>query len=117
KDGRTLCLLRERVDNGSVAGSLCIYGPKPGQRSPRLFYSRITASGPTPGRRIAATITRSSGRKLAATFLPDGIGTEYVPIRWQAISTVRGAAGIPRRRQTRCYALSPARAALLALHV
>jgi peptidoglycan/xylan/chitin deacetylase (PgdA/CDA1 family) len=117
RDGRTLCLLRERVDNGSVAGSLCILGPKPGQRSPRLFYSRIGASGPSPGRRIAVTITRSSSRELAATFLPGEIGTAYVAIRWQVISTLRGAACAPRRAQTRCFALFPARPALFKMHV
>jgi peptidoglycan/xylan/chitin deacetylase (PgdA/CDA1 family) len=81
------------------------------------LYSRITASGPSPGRRIAATITRTSARKLAATFLPDGIGTAYVPIRWQVISTVRGAACIPRRGQTRCFGLFPARPTLFKMHV
>ena len=74
-EGRTLCLLRERVGNGSVAGSLCIYGPKPGQRTPRLFYSRIAASGLGPGHRITATIGRSNARTLTATFLPGDIGT------------------------------------------
>ncbi len=117
KDGRTLCLLRERVGDKSVAGSLCVYGPKPGQKSPRLFYSRITSSGPGPGRRISATITRSSSKNLVATFLPGDIGTAYVPIRWQVISTVRGAACVPKPGQTRCFDLYPARPAIFKMHV
>ena len=117
KDGRTLCLLRERVGNGSVAGSLCIYGPKPGEKAPRLLYSRITGSGPAPGRRIAATIGRSSARELTATFLPGDIGTTYVPIRWQVISTLKGAACVPRPGQTRCFDLFPATPALFRVHV
>jgi peptidoglycan/xylan/chitin deacetylase (PgdA/CDA1 family) len=118
KDGRRLCLLRERVGDGSVAGSLCIYGPKPGQGSPRLFYSRITAGGQQPGRRVAATITRSSSRTLAATFLPGEIGTAYVPIRWQVISTLRASACAPGKPgQSRCFGLLPARPALFKMHV
>jgi peptidoglycan-N-acetylglucosamine deacetylase len=117
KDGRTLCLLRERVPDGSAAGSLCIYGPKPGEKAPRLFYSRITAGGPGPGRRVAATIGRSSARDLVATFLPGDIGTTYVPIRWQVISTLKGAACVPKPGQTRCFDLFPAKPALLKLHV
>jgi peptidoglycan/xylan/chitin deacetylase (PgdA/CDA1 family) len=117
RDGRTLCLLRERVANGSAAGTLCIYGPKPGSRSPRLFYTAITAGGSRPGRRVGATISRSSSRDLTATFLPGGIGTGYVPIRWQVISTLKTAACVPRAGQTRCFALFPAKPALVKLHV
>jgi peptidoglycan/xylan/chitin deacetylase (PgdA/CDA1 family) len=117
KDGRTLCLLRERVGTGSAAGSLCIYGPKPGEKSPRLFYSRVTPGGLSPGRRIAATIARSSARDLTATFLPNEIGTQYVPIRWQVISTLKGAACVPKPGQTRCFDLLPAKPALFRLHV
>ena len=117
RDGRTLCLLRERVGNGSVAGSLCLYGPKPGKKNARLFYSRITASGPGRGTLVAATITRSSSKNLVATFLPGEIGTAYVPIRWQVINTVRGAACVPSRGQTRCFDLYPARPALFKIHI
>jgi peptidoglycan/xylan/chitin deacetylase (PgdA/CDA1 family) len=116
RDGRTLCLLRERVENGSVAGSLCIYGPKPGGRSPRLFYMRITGTGPAPGRRVAATISRSSARDLVATFLPGEIGTGYVSIRWQVISTLRTTACVPEAGQIRCFTVFPARPALIKLH-
>jgi peptidoglycan/xylan/chitin deacetylase (PgdA/CDA1 family) len=118
KDGRTLCLLRERVADGSVAGSLCLYGPKPGERSPRLLYSRITASGLSPGRRIAATIGRSSTRTLTATFLPGAIGTAYVPIRWQVNSTLKASAcANPKPGQNRCFGLFPSRPALFKIHV
>ncbi|HEY2161727.1 MAG TPA: polysaccharide deacetylase family protein [Solirubrobacteraceae bacterium] len=117
KDGHTLCLLRERVGNGSAAGSLCIYGPKPGEKSPRLFYSRITSGGLGPGRRVAATIARSSARELTATFLPADIGTQYVPIRWQVISALKGAACVPKPGQTRCFDVLPAKPALFKLHV
>jgi peptidoglycan/xylan/chitin deacetylase (PgdA/CDA1 family) len=117
KDGRTLCLLRERVGNGSAAGSLCVYGPKPGEKSPRLFYSRISSGGIGPGRRITATIGRSSARELTATFLPADIGTQYVPIRWQVISALKGAACVPKPGQTRCFDLLPAKPALFKLHV
>ena len=117
KDGRTLCLLRARVGDGSIAGSLCVYGPKPGQKTPRLFYSPITASGPGRGQRIAATISRSSSKNLIATFLPGEVGTAYVPIRWQVISTVRGAACVPSSGQTRCFDLYPARPVLFKIHV
>lgn len=117
RDGRTLCLLRERVANGSAAGSLCIYGPKPGEKTPRLFYSRITPAGPGPGHRISATIGRSSARNLTVTFVPDEIGTQYVPIRWQVISTVRGVGCVPKRGQTRCFTLFPSKPALFRMHV
>ncbi|HEY1591842.1 MAG TPA: polysaccharide deacetylase family protein [Solirubrobacteraceae bacterium] len=118
KDGRALCLLRERVAGGSVAGSLCIYGPKPGERSPRLFYSRVTASGLSPGRRITATIGRSSSRTLSATFLPDEIGTQYVPIRWQVNSTLKASAcANAKPHQSRCFALFPSKPALFKMHV
>jgi peptidoglycan/xylan/chitin deacetylase (PgdA/CDA1 family) len=118
RDGRTLCLLRERVGDGSAAGSLCIYGPKPGENAPRLFYSRITAKGLGPGRRIAATIARGNARTLTATFLPGDIGTAYVPIRWQAISTLRGSSCARLKPgQTRCIDLFPARPTLFKIHV
>jgi len=117
KDGRTLCLLRERVGNGSAAGSLCLSGPKTGEKAPRLFYSRITPAGLSPGRRIAATITRSSARSLTATFLPNDIGTQYVPIRWQVISALKGAACVPKPGQTRCFDLFPVKPTLFKLHV
>jgi len=70
-----------------------------------------------PGRRIAATIARSSARELTATFLPAGIGTQYVPIRWQVISALKGAACVPKPGQTRCFDLLPAKPALFKLHV
>jgi peptidoglycan/xylan/chitin deacetylase (PgdA/CDA1 family) len=118
REGRTLCLLRERVANGSIAGSLCIYGPKPGESAPRLLYSRITAGGPGPGRRIAATIARANARELTATFVPADIGTQYVPIRWQVISTLQGSACAPARPgDDRCFALFPATPALFKMHV
>jgi peptidoglycan/xylan/chitin deacetylase (PgdA/CDA1 family) len=117
RDGRTLCLLRERVANGSAAGAMCIYGPKGRSRSPRLFYVAITAGGSRPGRRVTASIRRSGSRNLVATFLPGEIGTGYVPIRWQVISTLRGAACVPRPGQTRCFGLFPAKPALFKMHV
>lgn len=117
RGGRTLCLLRERVRNGSVAGEMCIYGPKGRERNPRLFYSPITSSGPAPGRRVAATIGRASNRELTATFLPGEIGTAYVPIRWQVISTLKTVACVPKAGQTRCFALFPAKPALFRMHV
>jgi peptidoglycan/xylan/chitin deacetylase (PgdA/CDA1 family) len=118
RDGRTLCLLRARVGNGSVAGSLCIYGPKPGGHAPRLLYSRIAASGPSRGHLIAATIGRANARTITATFLPTNIGTQYVPIRWQVISTLRGSSCARLKPgQTRCFDAFPARPALFKIHV
>ncbi|MFZ0043739.1 MAG: hypothetical protein WAK93_20690, partial [Solirubrobacteraceae bacterium] len=54
--GRSLCLLIERK-SGAVHGRLCIAGPRPGGKSPRILYQKVTSAGaaakPTV---IAATV-------------------------------------------------------------
>ncbi len=114
--GRSLCLLVERAGNGSVAGRLCVIGPRR-RRQLRLAYAPVTPRGPGPGHVIDATVSRSSSRELTATFLPGSIGIGYRPLRWQVISTLRPPACVPPvPDRVGCYALFPARPKLERLH-
>ena len=115
--GGSLCLLIERVANGSVAGHLCVVGPRRHGRVPRLVYAPITRSGPGTGRVIVAAVKRTSNRDVIATFLPSEIRTGYRSLRWQVISTLKPPACVsPVPNRTGCFALFPARPALAKLH-
>ena len=57
--GRSLCLLLERHDNGTVSGRLCVIGSRAGGSAPRIVYQRVTRAGPGPAAVISATVTRS----------------------------------------------------------
>jgi peptidoglycan-N-acetylglucosamine deacetylase len=114
--GGTVCLLRERL-NQSVAGEACIYGPKGRVTTARIIYMPVTAAGPGPGRRVSATITRPGVRTLSATFAPQDIGTGYVPIRWQVISTLSAPPCTPKPGAARCVSLFPRHPALFKMHV
>jgi hypothetical protein len=63
--GRCLCLLIERTRGASVAGRLCVAGPRAGRRSPQLTYQRVTRKGPGPAQAIAASVARAGSRSRA----------------------------------------------------
>jgi peptidoglycan/xylan/chitin deacetylase (PgdA/CDA1 family) len=122
--GRSLCLLIEGATFGRVDGQLCLLGPHRHSLAPRLVYMAINGKRTGPRQVISATVTRLSPSAVSASFLPSAIGRGYEPLRWQAISTLRAAACAPprtgssRRGPDRgCFELSPARPALLRLHV
>ncbi len=85
---RSLCLLIERRGNGSVSGELCLMGPRPGGRSPRLAYQPVTPAGLGHATVIAASERRDGARELTATFLPAAIGSAYRSMDWQVLSTL-----------------------------
>jgi peptidoglycan-N-acetylglucosamine deacetylase len=118
-DGRTLCLLIERVSDFEATGQLCLIGPAAGGRSPRLQYRPIGGRGPARriGARsvIAATVTRTGPRQLTATFRPSAIGNAYTPVRWQVQSTL-SAPACTTPKGTACVALWPRKGAVAALH-
>jgi peptidoglycan/xylan/chitin deacetylase (PgdA/CDA1 family) len=116
--GRSLCLLVERPQSASVAGQLCIASPRPGRRSPRLVYQRVTRSGPGTGHVIDATVTRAGSRGLAGTFAPASIGIGYRSTHWQVMSTLQPPACTPAKpNRVGCRFLFPRRPALAKLHV
>ena len=117
-DGRSVCLQIEAASTGSVAGEVCVAGPRRGERSPTLLYSPMTPAGPGTAVAIDATVTRSSNRELTASFLPASVGLQYRALRWQVISTVRARGCTPPSApgSTTCSTLFPATPALLALH-
>jgi peptidoglycan/xylan/chitin deacetylase (PgdA/CDA1 family) len=115
-DRRSLCLLIERAGTGSVAGEVCLAGPKGSSSVPRLFYMPITRRGVGPGRLVTASIGRSSNRELRARFLPSAAGLSYQPLRWQVISTLRPPGCVPLvPDRAGCYTLYPARPTLVSL--
>ena len=117
RDGRSLCLLIERVRNGTVAGQLCVIPPARRRRSPRLVYMRITRRGPGPGRVIHAAVTRRSTQELTAVFLPASIGIGYHSLRWQVISTLLPPGCVPPvPDRIGCFLLFPATPKLVRLH-
>jgi peptidoglycan-N-acetylglucosamine deacetylase len=114
---RALCLLIERPRTGSVAGQLCVVGPRPHHRPPRLVYQRVTRRGLGPGRLVAATITRTSGRELTAVFAPASIGIGYHWTRWQVVNRLAAPACLPPKPGSGgCVTLFPRRPALAKLH-
>jgi peptidoglycan/xylan/chitin deacetylase (PgdA/CDA1 family) len=115
---RSLCLLIERVANASVAGQVCVVGPRRGASQPRLEYTAVTASGPGHPAIIAATVTRANTSELSASFLPSGIGRRYSSIRWQVVSSVstQTCTG-PFRGRVGCYTTFPGKPALARLHI
>jgi peptidoglycan/xylan/chitin deacetylase (PgdA/CDA1 family) len=111
-----LCLLTERAGNGTVAGEVCVYGPKGSSHAPRLFYMPITRKGAGRGRLVAASIGRPSNHELSARFLPSAAGLSYSPLRWQVISTLRPPGCVPLvPSRAGCYTLYPARPTLVNL--
>jgi len=106
---RSLCLLVERVHNGSVSGVLCV---DQGRRKPELTYQHVTRRGRGPGQTISASISRDGGSGITVRFDPNDIGNSYTSIRWQVLSTSRCHA-----TSKDCKAVFPARPALAKLHV
>jgi peptidoglycan-N-acetylglucosamine deacetylase len=114
---RSLCLLIERVSSGIASGEVCAGGPARGSKEPRLLYTQITSKGSGPARVISAAVTRTSSEDLSASFLPAAVGLSYKPLRWQVISTLRGAAcGSPSPSGGSCFELYPGKPTLLKLH-
>jgi peptidoglycan/xylan/chitin deacetylase (PgdA/CDA1 family) len=113
---RSLCLLFERVASASVRGQLCLAAPAPHSTAPRLVFTNLMSGGSAPGQVIAATVAWTSPSDLQASFLPAAVDLGYGPIRWQVISTLRGAACAPRTPSAGCSVLFPAQPTLLKLH-
>ena len=115
--GRSLCLLVERSRSGAVTGQLCVIGPRPGGRSARVVYQRVSGPGPGHAKVVAANVTRSGSAQLTVSLLPGAFDNDYGPIRWQVRNTLqspacaRGRPGPPS-----CSRLYPARPRLAALH-
>jgi peptidoglycan-N-acetylglucosamine deacetylase len=117
RSGRSLCLLVERAQDGSVSGQLCVIGPEPRGRSPRITFQRVTRAGPGAATVISATVSRSSSRQLTATFVPTEIGNAYTSIRWQVSSALAGSVCAPGTHgAAACVTLLPTRPALARLH-
>jgi peptidoglycan/xylan/chitin deacetylase (PgdA/CDA1 family) len=115
--GRSLCLLLERVSNGSPTGQLCVAGPLPGGHNARLLYQKIGSSGPGQAVAVNASVTRAGSRTLAATFRPTSFGVAYRSLRWQVINTLRPPACTPPKpNRVGCLTLFPAKPALARLH-
>ncbi len=116
-DGRSLCLLIERPANGSVAGQLCVVGPRAGGKTARLAYQHITRAGPGRPTVIAATVSRDGARDLTASFLPAAIGNAYRSLRWQVMSTLKSPrCQSPKATRTGCFKLFPAKPTLARVH-
>lgn len=116
--GRSLCLEIERLRGAAVTARLCVAGPRPGGRSPRISYQPVAREGPGPAHFIRATVTRAGSHELSASFAPASIGIGYSSTRWQVISTLK-APGCPPSRPNGagCVARFPRRPALAVLHV
>jgi peptidoglycan-N-acetylglucosamine deacetylase len=113
---RTLCLLIERVRDGTVSAEACV-DASGRRRTPALVSEPITASGAGPATPMTATVTRSSSSELTASFLPAAVRIGYAPIRWQVISTVRAqTCGAQQAADVSCQLLFPDRPTLLSLH-
>jgi peptidoglycan/xylan/chitin deacetylase (PgdA/CDA1 family) len=114
---RSLCLLIERVRHASVAGQLCIIGPRRGASEPRLEYMAVSAAGPGPPSVISATVSRANTSELSATFLPSSIGRRYSSVRWQVVSTLSTPTCTGRfHGRVGCYTAFPGKPALARLH-
>jgi peptidoglycan/xylan/chitin deacetylase (PgdA/CDA1 family) len=113
---RSLCLLRERARNGSVAGVLCLAPPRTGS-TPRLVYMPVSTRGRGPGRVIAASISRTGINAFTARFLPTEVGASFGPLRYQVLSTVLAAGCVPAPAGPfGCTRLFPAQPRLVSLH-
>jgi peptidoglycan/xylan/chitin deacetylase (PgdA/CDA1 family) len=118
-DGRSLCLLIERVRPGTVVGELCVRHPG-SRRHPQLVYRHATRNGFGAGRVITATVTRADDSQLTATFLPSEIAVGYRTLRWQVLTSVRGQACAASTVETvnsfLCGSRFPALPALALMH-
>ena len=83
----TLCLIVARPKPLASMGELCVGGSRHGAHTV-VFDRQIKRSGATTAARaIPATVTRTNGEELTASFLPASIGLGYRSLRWQALST------------------------------
>ncbi|HEY5188654.1 MAG TPA: polysaccharide deacetylase family protein [Solirubrobacteraceae bacterium] len=115
--GRSLCLLLERRSTGSVSGRMCLIGPRPAGRAPRVVFQKVTGAGPGPAAVIGATVTRGGARSVAVVFDPASIGLAYAPLRWQVLNTLRSPPCRPATPSTNgCVRLFPAHPAAVSLH-
>jgi peptidoglycan-N-acetylglucosamine deacetylase len=119
-NGRSLCLLIERVGDDQATGQLCLLGPRAGSSTARLQYRPIAGAGRGraalgPGSIVSATVTRSGDRELTARFRPSAIANAYTPVRWQVQSTL-GPPHCATPKGTACVTLWPAKGAVAALH-
>jgi peptidoglycan-N-acetylglucosamine deacetylase len=116
-DGRALCLRIESAADGGAAGLLCVSGPAPHSRTPRLLYTPRAGVGVGATHVVAATVTRPGATQLTASFLPTDVGVRYAPLRWQVISKLRApACPAATARSRACSAVFPSIPMLIGLH-
>jgi peptidoglycan/xylan/chitin deacetylase (PgdA/CDA1 family) len=114
---RALCLVFEAPRSEAVTGEACVAGPAPHSSTPRLLWVKVTGGRAGPADPFVATVTRSSRRELTASFLPAAVGFGYTALRWQVVSSLRGAAcAPPTSSRPSCFSLFPSQPALLRLH-
>jgi peptidoglycan/xylan/chitin deacetylase (PgdA/CDA1 family) len=117
RSGRSLCLLLQRISNGSVTGQLCVLGASAGGRSPQIVYQRVGRNGPGTAVKVNAGVTRAGSRTLTATFKPTSFGMAYRNVRWQVMNTLKPPACTPPKpNRVGCLTLFPAKPALAQLH-
>ncbi len=116
-DGRSLCLLIER-SGGTPIAQVCVAGPKPGARAPRVTVASIKGKSIGRPRFATAKVTRKSSSQLTATFLPASIGIGYKSTRWQVSSTLNSPpCAVKGRGGIACQTLFPSRPALARFQV
>ncbi len=115
---RALCLIFEGPRSDAVTGEACVAGPARHSSAPRLLYMKVTGAHSGQALPMAAVVTRTSTSELTASFLPAAVGLGYTDLRWQVVSSLRGAAcAPPTPRRASCFSVLPSRPALLSLHV
>ena len=114
---RSLCLLFERLGNGSVSGQLCIAPPARKGGDARVAYAPITRKGPGTLKVIPAQISRGGARDFTATFMPRDAARSYASLRWQVISALRPpACRPPKANRIGCFVKFPAKPTVARLH-
>jgi peptidoglycan-N-acetylglucosamine deacetylase len=115
---QALCLLFETPRTDAVNGEVCVAGPAKHSTQPRLLYMKVSGAHSGRPEPVLATVTRGSSRELTASFLPSAVGLAYKDLRWQVVSSLKGAACAPPAPSgSGCLSLYPSKPALLKLHV
>jgi peptidoglycan/xylan/chitin deacetylase (PgdA/CDA1 family) len=118
RDGRSLCLLIERVRGGKPTARVCVAGPRRGGKAPQLTVATVSGKSIGRAQAVKATVTRNSSSQLKATFLPASIGIGYRPTRWQVSNTLTSPPCAAKAGgAVACQTLFPAKPTLARFHV